>query len=285
MMEEHKHFIVFHYFSQENKDNCIVNGAGIVISSGIEVPVPAGIYKRIYEGVYFFEYTKPVAASTAKFENTEVSSVTEVASWVNLFNEQNAIVSPPLSMKLKMAVLIVEEEKLAAENIAVSLLSRFPSSKTPEVFTNAFLVHNLQKELPKHGFVVESHNAICKGTYNQLFQFRADMVIYHKGRCIQKDTTLVLASVTTVTNEEEDEDTPMQDEKETLYLSVSELKKAKQKENFQMYDEALNSASQLAAVCFLGKKLTKLSKAVVNVCCSAYENGCMVDGTCATAAD
>ena len=64
-----------------------------------------------------------------------------MASWANLFNEQNTSVEP-LSLKLKMAVLIVEEEKLAADTIAVSVLSRFPLSKTPEVFTNAVLVHN-----------------------------------------------------------------------------------------------------------------------------------------------
>ena len=73
-------------------------------------------------------------------------------------------------------------------------IPRFPLSKTPEVFTNALLVHNLQS-LKSEDFSVESQKALLSGcAYNDYFQSKADLVIYHKAQ----ENTLKFVSVQSV---------------------------------------------------------------------------------------
>lgn len=225
------------------------------------IPVGGGIYKCVTEGVYFYEYETSHPASSAK-----INICRRPIEWSNLFHGQ----SNALPITLKMAVVLVKQEELD-DGIRVDKSSQFPLAKTPEVFINAVLVHNL-KPLSSHGFVVESQKALCQGAYNPFFNSRPDLVIYHSTRCVVERNTLTLATLTsgdeTKANEMETEPTETDD----LHFLVTELKKDEQKNDSQLYAEAFNSASQLATKCFREGKLKELSKAVIYCIYTCEEN-------------
>lgn len=255
--------LTFYYFAlprpAKHKEICEVKGDTIAIPSGLAIPVGAGIYTCVTEGVYFYEYETSKAASSAK-----INICRRPIQWSDLFHGQ----SNALPITLKMAVVLVKQEELDGGGIRVDKSSQFPLAKTPEVFTNAVLVHNLQP-LISRGFVVESQKALCQGAYNPFFNSTPDLVIYHTTRCVVERTlTLATLGEEAATNEMETEP--------DLHFLVTELKKDEQKNDSQLYAEAFNSASQLATKCFREGKLKELSKAVIYCIYTREENECIV---------
>ena len=208
------------------------------------------------DDIYFYEYSESVAASDAQLNiNLHISRMVHVKDWEDLFEDK--IVNTRCIITLKMAVLYMDQREYleGTSQTSVHCIPRFPLSKTPEVFTNALLVHNLQS-LKSEGFSVESQKALLSGcAYNDYFQSKADLVIYHKARCIQENT-LKFVSVQSVPCPKEE----IAEDATSLSFITAEIKS---KDPGQMFAEALNSATQLAAMYIRSGQLQQLSRVVI----------------------
>lgn len=242
----------------------------------------SGIYRLVHQDTYICEFETSVSAFDAKIGRTiTFSRMKTVQNVKGIFDKKlNDLQLPPLLMTVlafdidDIQPCISGDEK----SIPISAANRIPFSQIPETFTNVLLVESLQP-LKELGFCIMSQTPIYSCQFNPFFNSREGLVIYHKSQCdtltMSYTSTGALSYDTCSDDEEFSTGSPSDDTDnkkssgESLYLSVIEMKK--KKISGQVYAEALNMASQLAAK-YTMKGNTQIKRIVAYCMTTCEEN-------------